>query len=141
MAKKTIIQFEYDWDFTLIGLVTILRDYQLCWHLNKLFELNLKKTDDLELNLRKKNKLLEFTHFRFDDDLNKLEYHIIGNKCMGNYLIPEYKILDYLLVIKGYFTLDKKAMFVSKLKSLTSLTTLLEVNAEELVSRENLILE
>ncbi len=141
MVKKSIIQFEYDWDFLLIGLVTTSRDYQLCWLLNKLLNVGFRKTDNVEMSLKKKNKLLEFCHFRFDDEINKLEFHIIGNKCMGENLVPEYKMIDYLLIIKGYYPLNKKAALLSELKALTSLTTLIEMNAEELISRENLILE
>lgn len=141
MAKKSIIQFEYDWDFILIGLVTTSRDYQLCWLLNKFLNVQFRKTDDIEMSLKRKNKLLEFCHFRFDDEINKLEFHIISNKSLGENLIPEYRIIDYLLIIKGYYPLNKKTELLSGLKTLTALTALIEINAEELMSRENLILE
>jgi len=122
-------------------LVTTSRDYQLCWLLNKLLNVHFRKTDNVEMNIKKKNKLLEFCHFRFDDEINKLEFHILGNRFMGENLVPEYKMLDYLLMIKGYYPLHKKNTLIANLKALSSLTTLIEVNAEELMSRENLILE
>jgi hypothetical protein len=139
--KKTPLDFEYDWDFLLIGIVSAARDYQLCWSLNKHLGIQLVKQKDIELNLKKKNKLVAFCHFRVDDELEKCEYHLLGNKFLGELLIPEYKMVDYFLKVKGFSGGERKDKLISKLKELHLITKVMEIDVEGVKSRENLILD
>ena len=51
MGKKNIrIDIEYDYDFLLIGICSPLKEYQLCYHINKVFQIELQRSnEDIEM--------------------------------------------------------------------------------------------
>ena len=88
MARKKSIRFEEDFEGALFGIVTQLKDYRLCWHINKGLSFDLMRMNDIEIVHKKKNKTAVFSLFRFENDLDKLLVHLVSNKHQGEHLIP-----------------------------------------------------
>lgn len=138
MAKK-ILKVGFDFDFLLFGLVSPLKDYRLCWQLNKFFGYNFGRQKDIEINFSQKKKLTYFNLFFFDDEEKFCQYYLMVNKSYGDYLIPERKNFDYLLMLKNVGKDKAGEEFFEKVKDISDVHAVFELNVSKLKSRNNLI--
>ncbi|HYV94525.1 MAG TPA: IPExxxVDY family protein [Chitinophagales bacterium] len=141
MARKKKINFEEDFEGALFGIVTQLKDYRLCWHINKELSFDLIRMNDIEIIHKKKNKTAVFSLFRFENDLDKLLVHLVSNKHQGEHLIPEVRQADFILVIQGEVNTDMKDIFFSLLKNIPDIQLVIPVDSSRLKSKENLVFE
>ena len=88
-------------DTRLIGIVAPLKDYQLCWYLNQLLRFDFRSNNDIEIQLNKKKRDYFFSVFEFREKNNSLVHYLYNNQFDGEYLLPEFKHLDYLWLLKG----------------------------------------
>jgi hypothetical protein len=139
--SKYHLRVDFDFEFSLICLISSLKDYRLCWHINRLLSIQLARQNDLEVTNMKKRQVSYFNQFHFVDEINFLHYSLIGNKSSGAYLLPELKQVDYLLMLRGDAAGETTAEIVQQLKTLAGIEALFEANPAELRSKQNLILE
>lgn len=138
---RTVLRIEYDYDFYLLALVSPIKDYRLCWVLNKTCDLDLKKQGDLEINSQKNKKLVYFTVFEYQDKINQTYYNIISNKLMGEWLIPELKEADYFMMVRGNTSSMERESLLENVKIDPEIQMAFEVDPAKLKSRQNLLLE
>ena len=141
MARKNLVKIEDDFQGMLFGIAAQVKDYQLCWNLNRLFGFDLKRMDDIEIIHRKKNKTSVFSLYRFEDDLDKCIVNVVSNKYLGEFLIPEIKQADYFLILHGEFAEDRVDEIVHRLKNISAVQMTIPVNYSGLKSKKNLIFE
>ena len=100
---KHLLDEEYEYDFSLLGICCHEKDYRLCWAVNSSLDLNLSKSGkDIELIFNKKSKPdASFPMFSYINNVNSNEYYLIGNKCERNWLIPEKSHIDFFLMVKS----------------------------------------
>ena len=139
--KKKLFQTDSTFEGVLFGIVTLLRDYQLCWHLNKSLQFEMKMMDDLEITHKKKNRTAVFSWFKYEDDLDKLMVYLLSNKHLGENLIPEMKQLDFILMMQGEISEERKKEILGIIKEIHSVQLAMEIDYSGLVSKSNLILE
>ena len=138
---RTILRIEYDYDFYLLALVSPIKDYRLCWMLNRSCDLDLKELGDLEINSHKNKKLVYFSVFEYKDDINQAHYNVISNKLMGEWLIPELKEADYFMMLRGNTSVKERESLLEKVKMDPEIQMAFEVDPTKLKSRQNLLLE
>lgn len=161
MAKHTL-QIEEDYDFTLIGIASHVKDYRICWALNKVLSIYLKKQDALEIKDKKQSSPSYFSFFKFDDAENFLEYHVISNlseskiisssentlfpdissqgeSLQNEYLLPEFKNFNFLMIIKGELNDNMINELISKIKTIEFVLTVISIDVNTLKSKHNLI--
>lgn len=136
MAKFTLT-LEDDFNFLLVAICSHSKDYRLSWFLNQGLGISLVKGEDLEM--KRKSELYSFSFYSFEDPKEKLEYYLIGNKCLNAHLIPEEKQTDFFLQIKGPMQLQMLNETIKKIKDIPVVLTAYELDAYELKSRKNLI--
>ena len=88
-------------DTRLLGIMAPLRDYQFCWQLNRLFQFNFRINNNIEIQLRKKQRNYFFTVFEYPQPATCLVHYLYNNKFDGEYLLPEFKHVDFLWLMKG----------------------------------------
>jgi hypothetical protein len=88
-------------DTRLLGIMAPLRDYQFCWQLNSLFQFNFRINNHIEIQLRKKQRNYFFTVFEYPEPSTSLVHYLYNNKFDGEYLLPEFKHVDFLWLMKG----------------------------------------
>jgi hypothetical protein len=88
-------------DTRLIGIVAPLKDYQFCFHLNQLLRFDFRNNNEIEIQLNKKMRDYFFSVFEFREKNNSLVHYLYNNQFDGEYLLPEFKHLDYLWLLKG----------------------------------------
>lgn len=134
---KLSLEIEEDYDFELVGICCHLKDYRLCWEINRSCKLNLVKGEDLELKV--KNELHSYSFYEFQDADNLLQYYLINNRGEYGYLIPEEKNCDYLLLVKGNVSQDDMRDILQKTNEIKQILATYPLHVQGLKSKKNLI--
>jgi len=137
---KNILKTRLNTNFYLLGIVSSMADYQLAWHINGALKINLTREEDHKINF-KSDKYVSTAKFTFGTAHQNFIF--FKNKASAgegqNYLLPEVKNIDYLLMIndetENLEILNVKNT-LSKIKNVI-LIQLIEV--DQLKSIENLI--
>ena len=141
MAKKNIIKPEVNFNGVLFGISCTLKDFQLCWQLNRELKIDLIKQDDIKIINRKKNKTSFFNLFCFEDEINKRKIYVVSNKNNGEYLVPEIKQSDYFLIVNGEVNGTQKNQFHILLKQLNAIQLIVSLDVSKIKSTQNLIFD
>ena len=103
MAKKLQLRSEPESEYQLIGIVCMLKDYRLTYHLNKHLFLDLVKKDDLNAEAINPGKAVNISFYYFEETGNRIKFYLIGNKNENGMLLSEFRQADYFLLINGLF--------------------------------------
>tara|TARA_B110000977_G_scaffold177376_1_gene233824 strand:- start:1837 stop:2334 length:498 start_codon:yes stop_codon:yes gene_type:complete len=165
MNKKSInIDFEYDYDFLLIGICSPLKDYTLSYHLNKALQASLKRSkNDVVMSFQDGIEEANFSQFEFWNDQFQNQWYLIANSCVilcsdsqqnqgtifdgyiqnrkkTKKLIPENPNVDYFLQIHGIFNQTSKLSLLKTIKNLDRIVSAHVIDIADLKSKENLII-
>src|SRR6185503_17464685 len=88
-------------DTRLLGIMAPVKDYQFCWHLNNTIGLSFRINNDLEIQLNKKKRSYFFSVYEYAEPTRFLSHYVYNNQFDGEYLLPEFKHLDFLWLMKG----------------------------------------
>ena len=124
----------------LLGIVAPIPDYRLCWYLNQALNFDFRINNDLEVKLIKKGREYFFPIYQSFEKGGTLSHYLYNNQCEGEYLLPEFKHLDFLWLIKDdvISTADLNAL-ISSIKSISSIQLITEMNIDKVKNREHLI--
>ena len=163
MNKKSLsIDFEYDYNFFLIGICSPLKEHHISYHLNK--ELNSyfsRSKEDIAMDYADGLEKAYFPLFEYWDDQYQNQWYLIANKCQINcsdknqgtifdgfiqnrkktkFLVPENTKVDYYLQVHGILNEDSKFELLKNIKNLNRIVSVHEINISDLRSKENLII-
>jgi hypothetical protein len=138
---KQSIKVQFDYDFTLVAIVTSLKQYRLTSYLNKALELQFLRTDDIQNQYNDDHEDASYTRYCADDDENEVSFDVISNKHENGPLIKEKKEVDFFLLVHGPKSKIKLVDLIGKINSIQNVQLAFEVDASQLKSKQNLILE
>lgn len=139
MARHKL-EIEYDYDFLLFGIVCHEKDYRFVWSVNNILPGEFSKDDDIRIREKNLETSAAYSVFRYPDEEMHMDYYIILNKGeSGTFLIPEHKKADYLLMVKGELLEDLKEEIPQKLRSISQVLMIYEIDAASLKSKQHLI--
>jgi len=152
--KRQFLSVEYDYNFLLIGVCCVAKDYRLCYEINSKLGLLLKKVDDIVHGVSKKAKAsqtdlllaqtegdeIRYSLYVYRHPKTGLIYNVVSNKSGGNMLIPEIKECDYFFMITGEAHHKEKREALEKIKSIPMILTAFEIDPMQLKSKDHLIL-
>jgi hypothetical protein len=142
MAKKLLLETRSEPAFyTLIGISSPLRDYRLSYQLNHSLEFNLKKLDDFMIILPGKNEPESFSLFYYRDEDQRNSYFLLTNRSLENFLLPEMRQMDFLLIIEGGFKKTRKDGMLKNIRSIQNVLASYEIRFNELKNFENLLMD
>jgi hypothetical protein len=127
-------------DAHLLGIVAPLKDYQLCWQLNQQFRFKFRLNNEIEIQLNKKGRQYFFAVYEYKEPNGSNCHYLYNNQFDGEYLLPEFKHLDFLWMIK----VDGNAKtaipeFSNQLRSLAGIQLVTEVSTEKIRNKAHLI--
>jgi hypothetical protein len=64
ILNRKFLKFEIDLDFVLIAITTSLKDYRICYLINKYLNFNFIKTEDLEAEVNPGEPLAIFSQYQ-----------------------------------------------------------------------------
>ncbi len=131
---RHLLEVEFDYEFDLIGISCHLRDYRLCFELNRLLDINLVRADQ-----GAETGSGEFAVFHDRCEETRTEIRLIVNRGDSGFLIPEKRQADYLLMLRDNARWESDEL-MEMLKSHQQILTAFEIDPEGLKSKENLLL-
>lgn len=88
-------------DVRILGIVAPVKDYRFCWILNQALGCDFRRNSDIEIQLAKKGRQYFFSIYEYAVANSSLVHYIYNNQFDGEYLLPEFRHLDYLWLLKG----------------------------------------
>lgn len=125
----------------LLGIMIPARNYRFCWLLNYFLPFEFRIMSDVDIHVRKKNRHYHFPVYHSADNSLQLDHYIYQNQDDGEYLIPEFKHLDFLWLIKGDNADDNFIEHLMRsVKNLKGLQMITELEFSRLKHKENLVI-
>nr|WP_242691768.1 IPExxxVDY family protein [Pedobacter sp. SYSU D00823] len=138
VLNRLILKYELDLDFVLIAVTSSLKDYTLCFKINKQLNTNFHKIEELSLSSRSSSSSF-FSRYFYQIPNSDTEFYLLANKGTESYLIPEMKRVDYFILIKNFIDQEDLNYIIDGLNKLQEVVVAAEVDPEKLKSKENLI--
>lgn len=85
----------------LLGIVAPVKDYFFTWQINQRLGFHFRLNNECEIQLRKRNRNYFFPVYSYPLAGCCITHYIYNNQHDGEYLLPEFKHLDFLWLIKG----------------------------------------
>jgi len=144
-------------DYNLIAIHTVLEDYRLAFKINQKLTILLSKNEN-EIPITVNQKKASFSRFTFDDDEKMMVWDLIQNKqeielpvqtpainlfednnvTTQVMLVSELKKVDFFLKIEHDNQIKVKDI-INTINTIDSISTVYEVDANEIKSKNNLI--
>lgn len=127
-------------DTRLLGIMAPVKDYQFCWHLNTTIGLNFRINNDLEIQLTRKKRNYFFTVYEYCEPTRFLSHYVYNNQFDGEYLLPEFRHLDFLWLMKGDEVSDESLQeTIQAIRSIPSVQLVTELSNEKIKNKEHLV--
>ena len=135
--NRLTLKYELDLDFVLIAITSQLKDYMLCFKLNRQLNINFYKID--ELIIETNSSEVFFSRYQYHLPESETDVYLLANKGDQGYLIPEMKKVDYFILIRNYISQEEVEQFIDRINKLPEVLAAIEVDPRKLKSKENLI--
>ncbi|MEY2903624.1 MAG: hypothetical protein RLY89_2730 [Bacteroidota bacterium] len=127
-------------DTRLLGIMAPLKSYQLCLQLNGLLGYQFRLNTDIDIHVRKKDRNYYFSVYQSSEANSFLEHYLYHNQFDGEYLLPEFRHIDFLWLMKGDFVDDEKCQFIRQtVNSIAGVQLVVELTNEQIKNKGNMI--
>jgi hypothetical protein len=116
MAKKIILNLDYEHPFKAIGICSPQKDYRMCWLLNKHLETTLRRISDFQYVPHLLQESMGFPLYRYKNERLLVDYSLLANRSAGHILFAEPKNLDFLLMLRNPSDQFDPAALLSRLR-------------------------
>jgi len=136
------ISFVYDLtdEYQIIGICSHLKEYKLCWHLNKVLNSNLSKLEDFSFSSRNVSSE-NYSFFYYNDKNNRNNIFLLSNKNDNMTLLEKIPEADFLLIIKGVFSDKRIEDIITALKKTSNILTVFSVNMNKIKEMNSFLTE
>jgi hypothetical protein len=131
---------EFFEDTRLLGIMAPVKDYQFCWQLNGMLRMDFRINNEIEIQLKRKKRDYFFSVYQYCEPTGTLGYFVYNNKCDGEYLLPEFKHFDFLLLMKGDIVSDELLQqTINSIKAIGGVQLVAELTNEKIKNKEHLV--
>lgn len=124
----------------LLGIVAPIKDYQFCWHLNNILGIDFRINNDIEIQLSKKGRQYFFGVFEYPEKYTCLVHYLYNNKHDGELLLPEFKHIDFLWLLKGDLVEEKQVEeLINSVRKVKTVQMVTELTNEKIKNKEHLV--
>lgn len=127
-------------DSRLLGIVAPMKDYRFSWLLNHILRFDFRVKNDIEIQLTKKGRQYFFAVYEYREPNGSLCHYLYNNQFDGEYLLPEFRHLDFLWLMKGDLPSEELLTEITaSLKSITGVQLVMELTNEKIRNKGHLI--
>lgn len=124
----------------LFGIVAPVKDYQFTWNINQYMGYKFRINTSLEIQLRKKERNYYFSIYEYEVPGCCLVHYLYHNQYDGEYLLPEFRHLDFLWLLKGEeISNDELNTLQQSIRLLPSVQLVNEMTNEKIRNKQHLI--
>ena len=138
MVKKLTVDIDYNDAFLLLGIVSTSADYQLVHHINKTMGFNFAKHEDFAFHSNEKSPIT-YSWFYCKSDEMKIKSFLIANHHPKHKLLPDYRQIDYLLIIEKSGNMKELDAMVTLLRKVKGVTGVFKMNPSKIKEVELLL--
>ncbi len=124
----------------LLGIVAPIKDYQFSWQLNQVLGFKFRLNTDIEIQLAKKQRTYFFSIYEYAVPASSLKHYLYNNQFDGEYLLPEFKHLDFLWLLCGDEVIEEELKnLIQSIRSLPGVQLVTEMTNEKIKNKQHLI--
>lgn len=124
----------------LLGVVAPIEQYRFCWHLNQNLNFDFRINNNIEIQLNKKTRKYFFPIYQYGQQSGTIQHFLYNNEDDGEYLLPEFKHLDFLWLMKDDMMSETEiAIFKNTIKDIPSVQMVVELTNEKIKNRQHLV--
>ena len=117
-----------------------IKDYQFCWQINNLIGVDFRINNDIEIQLTRKQRNYFFAVYEYAETSTSLVHYLYNNQFDGEYLLPEFKHLDFLWLLKGDIVAEASfQQLMSSIKEIKGVQLVIELIHEKIRNKEHLV--
>jgi hypothetical protein len=137
--KRNKLIIDYEFDFELIGVISIAKGYKLAWEINQLLGIHLVKQPDMVVGF-KNNEEKSFSYYAHETRLNRLK--LFRNKPNDNeagkyFLIPEFPHFDFIILAQ--MEEHPETNIINPIKTIPAIQLAAFIPLEGLKSKSNFV--
>lgn len=137
--NDTLVE-EFFAETRLLGIVASMKDYQFCWHLNQVMRYDFRVNHDIEILLTKKKRQYFFSIYEYKEPGGAITHYLYNNQFDGEYLLPEFRHLDFLWLLKGDNSPDEEVQFLQQsIKIIPSVQLVMELQTGKIKNKGHMI--
>jgi hypothetical protein len=127
-------------DTRLLGIMAPMKDYLFCWQLNQLMGIDFRINNEIEIQLKRKSRDYFFTVYEYPQPNSSLVHYLYNNQYDGEYLLPEFRHLDFLWLFKGDPVSETEMEDVlNAIRSIKGVQLVVELTNEQIRNKEHLV--
>ena len=124
----------------LLGIMSLMKNYRFCWLINGELGFDFRLNADVEIQLKRKGRYYFFPVYQFLQTECELEHYIYHNQFEGEYLLPEFKHLDFLWLVKSDRIAEEDFVNLQHdLKNIDGIQLVAELTHEKIKNKTNMI--
>ena len=124
----------------LLGIMAPLKNYFFCWQVNNVFGVKFRLNSDAELHLRKSRRDYYFNLYEWTEPESYLTHYIYHNQNDGNFLLPEFKNMDFLWLMKGDMVEDEKiGTIATGIRNISGVQLVAELTSDQIKNKGNMM--
>ena len=127
-------------DTRLLGIMAPVKDYQFCWQLNSLLGMDFRINHEIEIGLKKMKRDYFFSIFEYREPTGSLSHYLYNNQFEGEYLLPEFKHLDFLWLMRDDSVTDADLQrIINPVRTIAGVQLVVELTNEKIKNKEHLV--
>jgi hypothetical protein len=127
-------------DTRLLGITAPIKKYQFCLQINNVMGLQFRLNPEIEIQLRKKDRTYFFSIYESKEPNSFLSHYLYHNQCDGEYLLPEFRHMDFLWLMKGDWVEDDKCNWIfQSIKNISGVQMVTELTNEMIKNKGNMV--
>lgn len=127
-------------DTRLLGITAPVKNYQFCLQLNNMLGYDFRLNPEIEIHLRKKDRSYYFSVYQSAEPNSFLVHYLYHNQFDGEYLLPEFKHMDFLWLMKGDMVDDEKCSWIkTAVKNISGVQLVAELTNEQIRNKGNMV--
>ena len=131
---------EFFQDTRLLGIVAPVKDYRFCWHLNQMLQFDFRMNNSIEIQLNKKQRKYFFSVYEHMEKGGTKKHYLYNNHFDGEYLLPEFKHLDFLWLIKDDIMNDEEVSgLISSIRTIPIVQLISEMTNSKIKNKQHLL--
>ena len=136
MGKKLLLEYEDESPYYYLGISSNIRDYQMVFYLIKNLHLQFRHVDAFKF--KKGKKEFVYSLYLYIDYENMINYYLISNKFNATRLNPEFKHLDFFMILEGEVDDAYVSELAKKVKQLPNVLFATALDASKFDKIQNL---
>ena len=131
---------EFFADTRLLGIVAPIEQYRFCWHLNQMLNFDFRINNNIEIQLNKKARKYFFPIYEYGEQSGTIKHYLYNNEDDGEYLLPEFKHLDFLWLMKDdILGGEEMSVLINSIKTIPAVQLIIEMTNEKIKNKQHLI--